>query len=84
MDFKEYIHQDYTWPKISEEEINRLTTVLSTHLRPMGLKMNSVERKNFVKSLLIKQKGTCAFADGDDKFCWNEPKDKELTFLKLQ
>jgi len=84
MEFKDYIHQEYKWPKISEEEIDRLATVLSIHLRQMGLKMNSEERKTFVKNLLKKQKGTCAFADGDDRFCWNEPKDKELTFLKLQ
>ena len=84
MDFKNYIHQEYKWPNISDEEIERLSNVLSIHLRKMGLKKTKEERKEIVKNILIKQKGTCAFADGDSRFCWNEPKDKDLIFLKLQ
>ena len=84
MDFKKYIHQEYKWPYTSSEEINRLANVLSTHLREMGLKKSKEERIEIVKSILTEQKDTCAFADGDSRFCWNEPKDKNLTFLKLQ
>jgi len=84
MDFQDYIHQEYTWPSIHKEEMERLSKVLSTHLRQMGIKMNTKERDVFVKNLLTKQRGTCAFSDGDSRFCWNEPKDKNLAFLKLQ
>lgn len=84
MEFKDYIHDEYKWPPISEEEVDRLAKVLSTHLRQMGLKLTSEKRKDFVKEVLKKQKGTCAFAEGDDRFCWNEPKDKHLSYLKLQ
>lgn len=38
MDFKNYIHHEYKWPNISTEEIERLSNILSTHLRQMGLK----------------------------------------------
>ena len=84
MDFKNYIHHEYAWPNISNEEIERLSNVLPTHLKQMGLKKTKEERVEIVKNILIKQKGTCAFADGDSCFCWNEPKDRELSFLKLQ
>ncbi len=84
MDYKKYIHQEYKWPNTSEEEIERLAGVLSGHLRQMGLKKTKIERITIVRNILKKQKYTCAFADGDSRFCWNEPKDKELTFLKLQ
>lgn len=84
MDFKKYIHKEYKWPDISNEEVERLSNVLATHLRQMELKKTREERKIFVKKLLIKQKSTCAFADGDSRFCWNEPKDRDIIFLKLQ
>jgi hypothetical protein len=84
MDFKNYIHQEYKWPNIPNEEIERLSNVLSIHLRKMKLKKTKEERIEIVKNILIKQKGTCAFADGDSRFCWNEPKDRKLIFLKLQ
>ena len=84
MDFKKYIHQEYEWPNISDEEIERLSNVLPTHLKQMGLKKTKEERVEIVRNILIKQKSTCAFADGDGRFCWNEPKDRNLDFLKLQ
>ncbi len=84
MDFKKYIHQEYEWPNISNEEMERLSNVLSIHLKQIGLKKTKEERMEIVKNILTKQKGTCAFADGDSRYCWNEPKDRELTFLKLQ
>jgi len=84
MEFKNYILEEYSWPKVPDIEIERLAQVLSSHLRKMNIKLLKKEQINFVKKLLKKQQGTCAFAGGDDKYCWNEPKDKELKYLKLQ
>tara|TARA_Y100000310_G_C20126063_1_gene553651 strand:+ start:101 stop:520 length:420 start_codon:yes stop_codon:yes gene_type:complete len=84
MEFKDYILEEYSWPKIPDQEIERLAQVLYSHLRKMNIKMSKDERTDFVKKILKKQNGTCAFAEGDDRFCWNEPKDKELKYLKLQ
>lgn len=84
MEFKDYIKEEYSWPDVSEAEIERLSNVLSSHLIKMNIKLSKEKRIEFVRKLLKKQQGTCAFAGGDDKYCWNEPKDKELKYLKLQ
>lgn len=84
MEFKDYILEEYSWPKTPVTEIDRLAKVLPSHLRKMSIKLSNKERIEFVKKLLEKQQDTCAFAGGDDKYCWNEPKDKELKHLKLQ
>lgn len=84
MGFKNYILEEYKWPKIPDTEIERLSQVLYSHLRKMREKLSKEERINFVKELLKEQKETCAFAGGDDRYCWNEPQDKELNNLKLQ
>src|SRR3989338_50882 len=84
MNFKNYIKDTYKWPDIPDKEISRLAKVLASHLRNMKIKMDHKGRTNFTRFILKKQKGTCAFADGNDKYCWNEPKDKQLSYLKLQ
>jgi len=80
----DYIKDTYTWPRIPEDEIKRLAKNLYGHLKRMGIKMNVQERLEFTNEILDSQAGTCAFAGGEDEFCWNEPKDKDLKYLKLQ
>ena len=72
------------WPKISDAEIKRLEQRLATHLRSMGISKTKEERHDFVMNILKLQKGTCAFADGDDRYCWNHPKNSHLDYLKLE
>jgi hypothetical protein len=73
------------WNPISETEIDRLQKTLHPHLKKMGVLMAPTERTEFVKALLAKQNGTCAFGSKvGGMYCWNEPKDKEKTYLKLQ
>lgn len=80
------------WTPIPDTEIERLQKTLSNHLRKMGILMTKPERVNFVKNLLEKQNGTCAFGKNIcGIYCWNEPKENyvddvytEKTFLKLQ
>lgn len=45
--------------------------------------MPKKERLDFTKELLKKQNDTCAFAGGNDEYCWNAPKTK-LGYLKLE
>ena len=63
----------YNWSKRPQEAFDRLVSSLYPHLHKMGISMNKKEREKFVTELLIKQKDTCYFADGDDRYCWNEP-----------
>jgi len=72
------------WTKISESEIERLERTLVNHLRKMGIKRTKKDRVDFVKKKLTIQKSTCAFADGKDTFCWNHPRNKKLSYLKLE
>ena len=72
------------WSKIPASEISRLEKTLQNHLWQMKVKKQKEERILFVKNTLQRQKNTCAFADGDSKFCWNHPKDKDLKYVKLE
>ena len=74
----------HTWKEIPSSEILRLETTLASHLRKMNIKKNKQERNDFVKKILKEQQNVCAFADGDGKYCWNHPKDKNLDFVKLE
>ncbi len=50
----------------------------------MEIKRTKKERLEFVMKKLVSQKHTCAFANGDDKYCWNHPRNKRLRYLKLE
>jgi hypothetical protein len=80
------------WSLPPESEVDRLQGTLANHLRKMNVSMTKVGRMEFVRTLLAKQKQTCAFGiDVSGKYCWNEPKENyvadvytEKTYLKLQ
>ena len=72
------------WAQIPSSEILRLEKTLINHLRQMKIKKTKQERISFVKNMLKKQKNTCAFAAGNDEYCWNHPKNKELKYIKLE
>jgi len=72
------------WTEIPIYEIWRLERTLANHLRKMGAKFTKTERHDFVIKVLESQKGTCAFADGNPMYCWNNPRDEPLHYLKLQ
>jgi 5-methylcytosine-specific restriction endonuclease McrA len=36
------------------------------------------------KKILLTQKQTCAFGDGDGSYCWNHPRNKKFPYLKLE
>ena len=72
------------WSKIPESEILRLEKTLVNHLRKMGVKKTKNERLSIIQKILQNQKFTCAFAGGDDKFCWNHPRNKGIDYLKLE
>jgi len=71
------------WDKIPDSELDRLEKTLSIHLRKMKIKKTKLERMDKVKEILNTQKFTCAFADGDDSYCWNHPRNK-LPYIKLE
>lgn len=85
---KGYTADRYRWPEVKDEEKERLAKRLAAHCIEMGVpkgkRMNPAERLQFVKDLLAEQRGTCAFSDGDSRYCWNEPRDEDLEYLKLQ
>jgi len=74
----------FIWKKIPETEYSRLEKTLYNHLRAMNLKKTKTERLVMTKTILKQQKNTCAFADGNDSFCWNHPKNKDSEFLILE
>jgi len=80
------------WSSIPESEVERLQKTLYPHLKKMEVSMSKSSRVDFVNSLLVKQKGTCAFGKNvGGIYCWNEPKENykddeytEMLYLKLQ
>ena len=47
--------------------------------------MTKINRIEFVKQMLEKQNNTCAFGKNiGGMYCWNEPKDADKKYLKLQ
>ena len=74
----------FSWKPLPEKELDRLERNLYNHLRMMKVKKTREERLEIVKAILKRQKNTCAFADGDDSFCWNHPKNKDFEFLVLE
>jgi len=72
------------WTKLPDSEIVRLEKTLVNHLRQMEVKRSKNERIEFVTNTLKSQKYTCAFADGDDRYCWNHRKNSRLRYLKLE
>ena len=75
---------EFNWKEIPEEEYFRLEKTLYNHLRAMKVKKTKTERLEITKTILKQQKNTCAFADGDDSYCWNHPKNKNFEFLILE
>ena len=74
----------FVWKEIPDIEYFRLEKTLYNHLRAMKVKKTKTERLEITKNILKQQKNTCAFADGDDSFCWNHPKNKGSEFLVLE
>ena len=80
------------WSSIPESEVERLQKRLYPHLKKMKVSMSKSSRIEFVNSILVKQKGTCAFGKNvGGIYCWNEPKENykddkytEMVYLKLQ
>jgi len=72
------------WKKIPESEFERLDKTLGNHLRKMKVKLSKEQRMMKIKKILKDQESTCAFADGDGSYCWNAPKNRDLSFLKLE
>jgi hypothetical protein len=80
-----HFRDDNIWDPIPESEIDRLQQTLYNHLRNMNISLKKTERIQFVIELLQKQNFTCAFGKSvGGKYCWNEPKDSEKKYLKLQ
>jgi len=69
---------------IPNSEIVRLEKTLANHLRKMRVKRTKQERHELLMKILKNQKFTCAFADGDEKYCWNHPRNKHLKYVKLE
>jgi 5-methylcytosine-specific restriction endonuclease McrA len=40
--------------------------------------------RELVRQVRKKQGGTCFLAGGDDRYCWNHPKDGKIAYLKLE
>ena len=77
----------FTWEARPDVEIARLTKLLRNHLRAAGVSKSdrTYSKCNALLLLTLKnQGGTCYFAGGDDRYCWNHPKDRILRFLKLE
>ena len=74
----------HKWKKIPEDELTRLQKTLYNQLKQMNVKKSKNERIDFVKKILFEQKNTCAFAGGDDRYCWNHVKNKDKDFLVLE
>jgi hypothetical protein len=73
------------WSPIPGSEYQRLDGTLINHLRNMGVRMSKDFRDSFIENLLVEQNWTCAFGKNvRGKFCWNEPRDEYLPYLKLQ
>jgi hypothetical protein len=77
----------FTWQPRPEDETRRLTRLLQSHLRRAGVtpaERTSAKCRELLLRTLAGQNGTCYFAGGDDRYCWNHPKDKKIAFLKLE
>ena len=72
------------WKHIPDSEIDRLEKTLSIHLRTMKIKKSKQERISKTKEILKSQNYTCAFGDGDGSYCWNHPRNEQLSYLKLE
>jgi len=73
------------WEHPPESEVDRLQQTLYAHLNKMKISMVKPDRIEFVRKLLEKQNNTCAFGKNvGGMYCWNEPKDVEKKYLKLQ
>ncbi len=80
-----HFKDENVWEPTPESEIDRLQQTLYPHLRKMKLSSTKPQRVQFVKDLLEKQTDTCAFGKNvGGKYCWNEPKDGEKKYIKLQ
>lgn len=70
---------------VPQHEITRLAIRLRQKLFNKKNKRISLRRyESYVSWLLTSQGGSCLLAGGNDDYCWNMPKDKALTYLKLE
>ena len=77
----------FSWQPAPRSEIARLARLLSAHLCSAGVPIGErpVERcRSIVREIVSRQQRTCFLAGGDDRFCWNHPKDRSCLFLKLE
>jgi hypothetical protein len=79
----------FNWKLRPESEIQRLAKLLQKYLDKDGVALQS-RRMAFcrqeVRRILGEQKNSCIFAGGDDRYCWNNPREdkKGVVYLKLQ
>jgi hypothetical protein len=77
----------FTWQQRPDAEVARLTKLLQQHLSKHGVSARErthAKAQELLRKILEEQQGTCFFAGGDDRYCWNHPKDSDLAFLKLE
>jgi hypothetical protein len=77
----------YQWEPPPSSETERLAKSLVGHLGRAAAspgEQTLPKCRELVRRVLQKQGGTCFLAGGDDRYCWNHPKDSKLTYLKLE
>lgn len=77
----------FTWEQRPEAEVIRLTKLLRVHLSAYGVPARErtyAKCKDIVLKTLVEQNGSCFLSGGDDRYCWNHPKDGQLRYLKLE
>jgi 5-methylcytosine-specific restriction endonuclease McrA len=77
----------YQWQPAPKAELHRLAKLLASHLRKARVLHSERSLPNcseLVRQVLEKQRGTCFLAGGDDRYCWNHPKDGNIGYLKLE
>jgi 5-methylcytosine-specific restriction endonuclease McrA len=75
---------EFSWDPIPSDGIEKLAKNLQNRARSDdGLSVSIADCRKHTASVLAAQGGTCLFAGGDHKYCWNEPKESER-YLKLQ
>lgn len=77
----------FSWRSRPASELDRLARLLSSHLKSAGVRLserNTARCRQFTDMILKSQSGTCFLAGGDDRYCWNHPKNSGLEYLKLE
>jgi 5-methylcytosine-specific restriction endonuclease McrA len=77
----------YEWEPPPSSELQRVAKLLAGHLRKAGVPNSErtvLKCIDLVGQVLKGQRGTCFLADGDDRYCWNHPKNGKIPYLKLE